>query len=101
MRNNLQFAIGNTQVTLQPVKPPRATTYSACRQGIDVAYQVFDSGREETVDTRFYIDAKNYNELPSKGDILTDGETKYKVNESNTDARGITLRIDCVRIHQR
>lgn len=95
LRKNLDFAISNLQINLNPVRPVVTVTYAASRQNIDSAFAVFEDGREEVADTRFYIDAKSYANLPQKGWILSDGTRRYKVMRIETDAYGVGMRLDC------
>lgn len=88
-------------VTLTHVTPTNAEVYAASKQDIEVAFMVMENGREQTIDTRFYIDRTQYQILPQKGDILTDGTSQFKVVSTKFDAPGITQRIDCEARHQR
>lgn len=83
------------------ITPTNAEVYSANKQDIEVAFTVMENGREETIDTRFYIDRTKYTTLPKKGDIITDGTRQYKVVNTHIDAADVTLRTDCEARHQR
>jgi hypothetical protein len=93
--DNLRFAIGNMGTTLTAVKPTNGETYQANKQGMDAAFEVFENGREITIDTKFYIAKDDYTDLPTKGMILTDGASNYKVINLSTDAIGATLQLEC------
>jgi hypothetical protein len=93
--DNLRFAIGNMGTTLTAVKPTNGETYQANKQGMDAAFDVFENGREITIDTKFYIAKDDYTDLPTKGMILTDGVSNYKVINLSTDAIGATLQLEC------
>jgi len=99
--SNLNFAIGNMETTLTAVTPTNAETYVANRQDVEVAFEIFEDGREVTIDTRFYLNKSEYSTLPTKGMILTDGSKKYRVINTHTDAANVTLRIECSAQHQR
>ena len=99
--NNLRFAIGNLGTTLTSIRPDNGLIYQANKQGLDAAFDVFENGREVTVDTKFYIARNDYESLPGKGDILTDGEINYKIVTLRTDAIGETLQIECSSEAQR
>lgn len=99
--SNLNFAIGNMQTTLTAVTPTNAETYVANRQDVEVAFEIFEDGREVTIDTRFYLNKSEYSTLPRKGMILTDGSKNYRVINTHTDAANVTLRIECSAQHQR
>jgi len=101
VKDNLDFAIANIQTTLTAVTPTNAETYSANKQDIQLSYISFEDGREQTIDTRFYIAIDDYSTLPSKGMILTDGTRNYKVTDTMRDALGVTLRVDCSSEYQR
>ncbi len=99
--SNLNFAIGNMSTTLTAVMPTNSETYVANKQDVEVAFEIFENGREVTIDTRFYLNKSEYSTLPTKGMILTDGSRNYKVINTHTDAANITLRIECSAQHQR
>ena len=99
--SNLNFAIGNMQTTLTAVTPTNAETYIANKQDVEVAFEIFEDGREVTIDTRFYLNKSEYSTLPTKGMILTDGSKNYRVINTHTDASNVTLRIECSAQHQR
>ena len=99
--DNLRFAIGNMGTTLTAVKPTNGETYQANKQGMDAAFEVFENGREITIDTKFYIAKDDYTDLPAKGMILTDGVSNYKVINLSTDAIGATLQLECSSTVQR
>ena len=99
--SNLNFAIGNMSTTLTAVMPTNSETYVANKQDVEVAFEIFENGREVTIDTRFYLNKAEYSTLPTKGMILTDGSRNYKVINTHTDAANITLRIECSAQHQR
>lgn len=101
VKSNLDFAIGNIQATLTAVTPTNAEVYLANKQDQQVAYEIFENGREVTIDTRFYIAKEDYTTLPSKGMILTDGTKNYKVMNTHEDAINVTLRLDCSAENQR
>jgi len=101
IRSNLNFAIGNITTTLTAVTPTNSESYVANKQDIETAFEIFQDGREVTIDTRFYISKSEYTKLPSKGMILTDGTKKYKVINTHTDAANVTLRIECEGQFQR
>ena len=92
---NLKFAINNMTTTLTAVTPTNAETYIANKQDIEIAFAIFEEGRENVADTKFYLDIASYTTLPNKGMILTDGTRNYKVTNTHKDALNVTLRIDC------
>jgi hypothetical protein len=100
IRSNLNFAIDNMTTTLTAVAPTNSEAYVANKQDIETAFEIFQDGREVTIDTRFYISKSEYTDLPSKGMILTDGTRNYKVVNTHTDAANVTLRIECEAQHQ-
>ena len=51
--DNLNFAIANITTTLTAVTPTNSEIYVANKQDIEVAFESFEDGREETVNTRF------------------------------------------------
>lgn len=101
---NLDTAISNLSVGLTNLSLSGTPSYTANKQDIDVAFQVFETGREETVDTKFYIKYKDLEagDIPAKGNILQDGDgEQYKVSGTQKDAIGVTMRIDCISRNQR
>lgn len=99
--DNLNFAIANITTTLTAVTPTNSETYVANKQDIEVAFEIFEDGREETIDTRFYLNKGSYTTLPTKGMILTDGTNNFKVMNTHNDSANVTLRIDCSGQYQR
>jgi len=99
--DNLNFAVANMQTTLTAVTPTNSETYIANKQDIEVAFEIFEDGREVTIDTRFYLNKTSYTDLPAKGMILTDGTRNYKVMSTHNDSANVTLRIDCSAQYQR
>ncbi len=99
--DNLNFAITNMTTTLTAVTPTNTETYVANKQDIEVAFEIFEDGRETTVDTKFYLNIGSYTTLPTKGMILTDGNRNYKVVNTQKDAINVTLRIECQAEGQR
>lgn len=100
--NNLKFAIANVSTTLTSVTPTTNTeVYSANKQDIEIAFAIFEDGRETTIDTKFFLDISSYTTLPSKGHILTDGTTNFKVMGTHKDSLNVTLRLDCQAEAQR
>tara|TARA_Y100000114_G_scaffold9660_1_gene7649 strand:- start:1948 stop:2295 length:348 start_codon:yes stop_codon:yes gene_type:complete len=107
--DNLKFAISQINVSLTDIPGTNPTTgvvgtpvtYSANKQDIETGYEIFEDGREEIADTRFYICKSDYSRMPSKGTILTDGTTNFKVMSVHQDAVGVTLRLDCVSEYHR
>lgn len=99
--DNLNFAIANITTTLTAVTPTNSETYVANKQDIEVAFEIFEDGREETIDTRFYLNKGSYTTLPTKGMILTDGDQNYKVMSTHNDSANVTLRLDCAGQYQR
>ena len=93
--DNLNFAIANMTATLTAVTPTNTETYSANKQDVVIGFNIFEDGREQTADTRFYLNRSSYTTLPSRGMILTDGTRNYKVLETHTDVANVTLKIDC------
>lgn len=89
------------ETTLTAVTPTNAETYVANKQDVEVAFEIFENGREVTIDTRFYLNKSEYSTLPTKGMILTDGSKNYRVINTHTDAANVTLRIECSAQHQR
>jgi hypothetical protein len=101
---NLKFAINNMAVTLTAVTPTNDQIYIANRQSVAETFMIMDDGREESIDTRFYIATTEHDAalLPKKGWILTDGSGKqYKVENHRTDAIQATHRIECKSRNQR
>lgn len=101
MSDNLNFAINNISVTLTAVTPTNDETYVANKQDIETGFAIFEDGRETEIDTKFYLNIGSYTILPSKGTILTDGTTNYKVTNTHKDALNVTLRLDCSSQYQR
>jgi hypothetical protein len=104
LSSNLGFAIGNRETVLTQIRPSVTVTatFSASRQNIDAAFEVFTDGREETIDTRFYIDQTKYATLPKKGWVLKDEQgTQFKVQNTQSDYAGIGLRLECSAKSQR
>jgi hypothetical protein len=98
--DNLKFAIAQVSVSLT-TSPSNGETYSANKQDVESDFEIFEDGREENIDTKFYIAQSEYSILPSKGTILTDGTTNFKVMSAHEDAVGVTLRLDCASEFQR
>jgi len=99
--DNLNFAVANMTTTLTAVTPTNSEVYVANKQDVEVAFEIFEDGREVTIDTRFYLNKSSYTDLPTKGMILTDGSRNYKVMNTHNDSPNITLRIDCSGEYQR
>jgi len=76
--DNLNFAVANMKTTLTAVTPTNSETYVANKQDMEVAFDIFEDGREVTIDTRFYLNKTSYTDLPTKGMILTDGTTQLQ-----------------------
>tara|TARA_Y100000114_G_scaffold37024_1_gene32585 strand:+ start:304 stop:633 length:330 start_codon:yes stop_codon:yes gene_type:complete len=103
INDNLKFAIAQVNVSLT-TEPSNGETFSANKQDVETGFDIFEDGREETIDTKFYIakgETQDSSLLPSKGTILTDGTTKYKVMSFHDDAVGVTRRLDCASEFQR
>jgi len=100
INDNLKFAIAQVSVSLTTV-PSNGETYSANKQDQEAGFDIYEDGREETIDTKFYIAVSENTILPSKGTILNDGTTKYKVMSIHDDAVGVTRRLDCASQFQR
>lgn len=98
--DNLNFAITQIQVDLTSV-PSNGETYAASKQDVEIGFDIFEEGREQTIDTKFYINKSSYTTLPSKGMILTDGTNYYKVINIYDDCTNITRRIECKQQSQR
>jgi|TARA_S200002703_G_scaffold37731_1_gene32995 hypothetical protein len=99
--DNLNFAVANMTTTLTAVTPTNSEIYVANKQDVEVAFEIFEDGREVTIDTRFYLNKTSHTDLPTKGMVLTDGSSNFKVMSTHNDSANITLRIDCSAQHQR
>ena len=99
--DNLNFAVANMTTTLTAVTPTHSEIYVANKQDVEVAFEIFEDGREVTIDTRFYLNKTSHTDLPTKGMVLTDGSSNFKVMSTHNDSANITLRIDCSAQHQR
>ena len=55
VKKNLNFAIANISVTLTAVTPTNAEIYVCNKQDIDSGFTIFEDGREETLETRFFL----------------------------------------------
>tara|TARA_R110001632_G_scaffold59671_3_gene144970 strand:+ start:79 stop:405 length:327 start_codon:yes stop_codon:yes gene_type:complete len=93
--SNLNFAIEQIATSLTAVSPTNSEVYKASKQNVSGGFSIFDDGREETVETNFYINKAQHSILPSKGMILTDGVKNYKVVSTFTDSVNVTLKIEC------
>tara|TARA_R100000773_G_C4212954_1_gene112054 strand:- start:687 stop:1013 length:327 start_codon:yes stop_codon:yes gene_type:complete len=102
INDNLKFAIAQVNVSLT-TDPSNGETYSANKQDVETGFDIFEDGREETIDTKFYIAKSEHRSevLPTKGTILNDGTIKYKVMSFHDDAVGVTRRLDCASEFQR
>lgn len=92
---NLKFAIAQIETTLTAVSPTNNEIYKASKQNVSGGFEIFDDGREDTIETNFYINKTQHSVLPSKGMILTDGLKNYKVVSTSTDSVNVTLKIEC------
>ncbi len=99
--DNLNFAISQISVTLTAITPTNSEIYIANKQDAESAFEIFEDGREVTIDTKFYLNRSDYGILPTKGMVLTDGTTNYKVENIHDDSINITRRIDCSSQYQR
>jgi len=99
--DNLNFAISQISATLTAVTPTNSEVYIANKQDVESGFEIFEDGREVTIDTKFYINRSDYSDLPSKGMVLTDGSTNYKVINIHDDSINITRRLDCASQFQR
>lgn len=93
--SNLNFAIEQIKTTLTAVSPVNNEVYLANKQNVSGGFDIFEDGREDTIETNFYINKSKHSILPSKGMILTDGTKKYKVVSTFTDSIEVTLKIEC------
>ena len=108
IKDNLKFAISQIEVNLTTV-PSNGETYSANQQDAESGFEIFEDGREQNIDTKFYICISDYynpfadnGNLPVKGTILTNSQgDKYKVMSVHDDALRITRRLDCSSEFQR
>jgi hypothetical protein len=100
INDNLKFAISQVNVSLT-TEPSNGETYSANKQDVESGFEIFEDGREDNIDTKFYIAISDYTSLPSKGTILTDGTTSFKVMSIHDDAVGVARRLDCASEYQR
>ena len=98
---NLDFAVGNVTTTLTAVTPTNSEVYAANKQDIENGFDLFVDGKEAVINTRSYINKTNHTTLPEKGHILTDGTNNYKVVTTETDAVGVTIKLDCEAQYQR
>jgi hypothetical protein len=98
--SNLNFAISQIQTSLTSI-PSNGETYIANKQDAESSFDIYEDGREEMIDTKFYINRNDYSALPYKGMILSDGTKNYKVINAHDDALNITRRIDCQAQYQR
>lgn len=98
---NLTFAINQIAVTLTAVTPTNSEVYIASKQDVEEGFEIFEEGREESIDTKFYINRGSYASLPTKGMVLTDGTTNFKVMNIHDDSISITRRLDCASQYQR
>ena len=105
-------SISSTSVSYLATGPVRNTfgcqvevgiifSYSANKQDVDSSFEIFEDGREAIVDTKFYIAKSEYSTLPSKGEILNDGTSNFKVVSIQDDAVGVARRLDCASEFQR
>jgi len=95
IRSNLDFAIGQITTTLTAVSPTNDEVYVASKQNVAEGFSIFDDGREDAVETKFYINKSEHSILPTKGMILTDGARNYKVVSTFTDSVDVTLKLEC------
>lgn len=93
--SNLNFAIEQIKTTLTAVSPVNNEVYVASKQNVSGGFSIFDDGREDMIETNFYINKSEHSILPSKGMILTDGTKNYKVVSTFTDSVDVTLKIEC------
>ena len=104
---NLDFAISQLQVSLTSVmtdgssNPNNDETYLASKQDVEESFEIYEDGREVTIDTKFYINKSSYTILPHKGDLLSDGTTTFKVVGHFDDSVNVTRRLDCSAQNQR
>jgi len=105
--DNLNFAISQLKVSLSAVTadgnphPTNTETYSASRQDVEESFEIYEDGREVTIDTKFYINKSSYSTLPTKGLLLSDGVKTYKVMGHFDDSVSVTRRLDCSAQNQR
>lgn len=105
--DNLNFAISQLQVSLTAVTasgsahPTNTETYLASKQDTEETFEIYEDGREITIDTKFYINKNSYTILPQKGLLLTDGTTTFKVMSHFDDSVNVTRRLDCAAQNQR
>jgi hypothetical protein len=100
-RRMTRFAIRNNETTLTAVLPATGEVYKAARQSISTAFEIFEHGQEESADTQFFIAQGENTREPVKGDILTDGETEFKVMNVRTDSLQSAIRIECASRYAR
>ena len=100
--NDMALAIADFPVTLTVSIPTaqNGATYTATKQDLIETFIVDENGREEQLDTRFYISAKSYVTLPAKGWIISDGTNTFRIVSKKLDSSGHELRLDCIHQYQ-
>ena len=99
---DLNHALGDFPETLTVVLPSGSagSTYSATRQAMTNAFVVEDNGRETMIDVRFFINGNGVSTMPSKGWVVDDGATQFKVETITKDAAGVCFSVECSARYQ-
>ena len=94
---DMDHALGDFTDTLTVVLPTGSVgvEFSATRQGMVNAFVVEDNGRETQIDVRFYLNGNGVGTMPSKGWVLDDGTTEFKVETVTRDAGNVGFALEC------
>ena len=94
---DLDHALADFNNTLTVVLPTASAgdTYSATRQTMLNAFVIEENGRETRIDVRFFVNGNGVSTMPSKGWVLDDGSTEFKVETVTRDAADVGYALEC------
>lgn len=94
---DMDFALLDFAVTLTTVLPTASVgvEFAATKEALEDGFMVEENGRETHLDTRFYLNIDGVGTYPTKGWVVDDGTSEFKVNMDKIYPDGVCLRLDC------
>lgn len=94
---DMDHALADFPETLTVVLPASSVgvEFSATRQGMLNAFVVEENGRETQIEVRFFLNGNGVTTMPSKGWVLDDGTTEFKVETVTRDAASVGFGLEC------
>jgi len=99
---DMDHALDDFPETLTVVLPTGSVgvEFSATRQAMVNAFVIEENGRETQIDVRFFLNGNGVSTMPSKGWVLDDGTTEFKVETVTKDAAGVGFGLECSARYQ-